>query len=161
MGRWPKKGKHKATTFGNLTRSQLMTRVKSSGNKTTELRMAHLLRRAGLKGWRRHFPLPGKPDFAWPLEKLAIFVDGCFWHGHECGKNISPQSNAEAWREKINGNRRRDRRVTRRLRQRGWSVLRIWECRLRNAPDVCLRRIRRALQPCAQEPARKSTVRSN
>ncbi len=59
MTHWPKKGKHRATTFGNLTRSQLMTRVKSSGNKTTEVRMAQLLRKAGVKGWRRHLPLPG------------------------------------------------------------------------------------------------------
>ena len=146
MGRWPKKGKHRATTFGNLTRSQLMTRVKSSGNKTTELRMAQLLRKAGLKGWRRHLPLPGKPDFAWPARKVAVFVDGCFWHGHDCGKNIRPRTNAEAWRDKITNNKRRDRRIARELRLAGWSVLRIWECRLSDAPHVCIRRIRRALR---------------
>ena len=146
MGRWPKKGKHRATTFGNLNRSQLMTRVKSSGNKTTEGRMARLLRKAGVKGWRRHLPLPGKPDFAWPAQKVIVFVDGCFWHGHDCGKNVRPRTNAQEWREKISNNKRRDRRVASQLRRRGWSVLRIWECRLRCAPYVCIRRIRRALE---------------
>jgi len=123
-----------------------MTRVKSSGNKTTEKRLAELLRKAGLKGWRRHLPLPGKPDFAWPALKVAVFVDGCFWHGHDCGKNISPRTNAEAWREKIRNNKRRDTRTTRQLRRQGWCVLRIWECRLRNSAEVCISRIRRALE---------------
>ena len=151
MGRWPTKGRNRATSFGVLTRSQLMTRVKSRGNVTTELRMAQLLRKAGLRGWRRHLPLPGKPDFAWPAYRVAVFVDGCFWHGHDCGKNISPRTNAKAWREKIENNRRRDRRAARQLRQRGWSVLRIWECQLRRSPDMSVRRIMRALQMRANE----------
>lgn len=153
MTRWPKKGKHRATTFGTLSRSQLMTRIKSSGNKTTEIRMVHLLRKGGVKGWRRHLPLPGKPDFAWPAQKVVVFVDGCFWHGHDCGKNISPRTNAREWREKIRNNKIRDRRVASQLRRRGWSVLRIWECRLRCAPHVCIRRIRRALEKRPAEMA--------
>lgn len=151
MGRWPIKGRNRATNFGLLTRSQLMTRVKSRGNVTTELRMAQLLRKAGLRGWRRHLPLPGRPDFAWPAYRVAVFVDGCFWHGHDCGKNISPRTNAKAWREKIQNNRRRDRRAARQLRQRGWSVLRVWECQLRRSPERCVTRIRRALQMRANE----------
>jgi len=151
MGRWPKRGKNRVTTFGSLTRSQLMARVKSSGNKTTEVRMVHLLRKAGLKGWRRHLTLPGKPDFAWPIQKVAVFVDDCFWHGHDCGKNVSPRTNAQAWQEKIRNNKRRDRRAANQLRRRGWSVLRIWECRLRSAPNVCVRRIRRAVEKRARE----------
>ena len=146
MARWPGKGRNRATTFGNLTRSQLMTRVRSSGNNTTEIRMMHLLRKAGLKGWRRHLRLPGKPDFAWPNQKVALFVDGCFWHGHDCGKNIKPRTNAQAWQEKITNTKRRDRRTARQLRIGGWSVLRIWECRLRDAPDACIGRLRRALE---------------
>jgi len=141
VGRWPGKATEQQTTFGHLSRSELMKRVRSSGNETTELRMARLLRTAGLKGWRRHMPLPGRPDFVWHGERVALFVDGCFWHGHDCGKNISPKTNAAKWREKIEGNRRRDRRVARQLRARGWSVVRIWECQLRNRPEWCLRRI--------------------
>lgn len=76
---------------------------------------------------------------------MAVFVDGCFWHGHDCGKNITPRRNAEAWKRKILGNRRRDRRVDRQLRELGWSVVRIFECQLLHRPDACLRRIRRCL----------------
>ena len=153
MGGWPKKGRNRATTFGSLNRSQLMARVRSSGNKTTEQRMVKLLRKAGLKGWRRHLSLPGKPDFAWPALKVAVFVDGCFWHGHDCGKNINPRTNAEAWQNKIENNRRRDRRASRQLRAEGWSVLRIWECRLKSRPKTCIKRIRRAVEARAAKRA--------
>ena len=135
-----------ATTFGDLSRSELMRRIRSSGNKTTELALISLLRKAGLGGWRRHLPLPGKPDFAWRARKVAVFVDGCFWHGHNCGKNVTPVTNAVMWREKIEGNRRRDRRVASQLRAKGWSVIRIWECRLRQAPERCVKRIAQKLK---------------
>ena len=92
--------------------------------------MAALLRRSRLKGWRRHSPLPGRPDFAWPRFRVALFVDGCFWHG--CPRCYqTPKSNVDYWRTKVAGNRRRDRSVSRRLRERGWVVLRVWECRLK------------------------------
>lgn len=146
MSRWPGKPDRQPTTFGSLTRSQLMSRVRSVGNETTERRLARLLRKTGLNGWRRHLRLPGKPDFAWPKEKVAVFVDGCFWHGHDCGKNVTPRTNASAWREKIERNQRRDRRVTRQLRRAGWSVVRVWECRLRKQPEACMRRVERALR---------------
>lgn len=120
----------------------MLSAVRGKGNKTTELRLATALRFFGLKGWRRHLLLPGKPDFAWPKQKVAVFVDGCFWHG--CPKCYrAPKHNAEFWQEKIETNRRRDRRVARQLRSRGWSVLRIWECHLPN--PTTLTRIRRAL----------------
>ncbi|MCH8804457.1 MAG: very short patch repair endonuclease [Planctomycetes bacterium] len=122
-----------------------MSRVRSRGNNTTELRLASLLRHSGLSGWRRHQPLPGRPDFVWPKLRVAVFVDGCFWHGHNCGKNISPKTNAAAWQTKISGNKARDRRVTRLLRDRGWLVLRIWECRLSRQHTRCIRRIELAL----------------
>jgi DNA mismatch endonuclease (patch repair protein) len=88
----------------------------------------------------------GKPDFAWPKEHVALFIDGCFWHGHLCGKNINPTTNAELWAQKIAGNRLRDRRVTRKLRSAGWSVVRIWECWLKQNPDRCLERLNKRLR---------------
>jgi len=145
MSRWPGNAKKEHTTFGGLSRAQLMSRVRSKGNESTEMRLASLLRKAGLHGWRRNRPLPGNPDFVWACKKLVLFVDGCFWHGHRCGKNITPKTNAKEWRRKINGNLARDRRVTRLLRHRGWHVLRIWECQLAKRPDVCIIRIRRVL----------------
>lgn len=146
MSRWPGNAELERTTFGSLSRGQLMSRVLSTGNQTTEERLASLLRRMGLRGWRRHLPLPGKPDFAWPKAKVAVFVDGCFWHGHDCGKDISPSTNAEAWQKKIDRNQARDRRVSRLLRRRGWAVIRIWECHLAKEPTRCLWRIRKAMK---------------
>lgn len=143
MKRWPGDPRKERTPFGGLRRGELMSRVRSSGNLTTERRLAALLRRAGVKGWRRHQRLPGRPDYVWPNLKLAVFVDGCFWHGHACGRNLAPRTNAKAWREKIERNRARDRRVAGALRRMGWSVLRIWECHLAKAPDRCLARIRK------------------
>jgi len=122
-----------------------MSRIRSAGNATTELRLLRLFRQAKVKGWRRNYPLPGKPDFAFPQSKVAVFVDGCFWHGHECGRNLTPMRNAKAWREKIDGNQQRDQRVSRELRRLGWRVVRIWECSLTKQPEVSLRRVRRLL----------------
>lgn len=123
-----------------------MSRVRSKGNQTTERRLASLLRKARLTGWRRHQPLPGRPDFVWPNLKVAVFVDGCFWHGHDCGKNVTPKTNAKAWRDKIERTQNRDQRVTRSLRQLGWDVIRIWECRLTKEPDHCIQKIKLKLE---------------
>ncbi len=145
MSRWPGSSKHTKTTFGGLSRSVLMSRIRSKRNASTELKLLLLLRSARLHGWRRDFLLPGKPDFVFPRGKLAVFVDGCFWHGHECGRNLKPKRNAALWRGKIVGNKNRDRRVTRKLRAAGWTVVRIWECALAKRPLNCLQRIQRAL----------------
>jgi len=145
MSRWPGNANKQLTTFGCLTRSQLMSRVRSRGNKTTEERLATLFRKAGLHGWRRNQAIIGNPDFIWPKIKFAVFVDGCFWHGHRCGKNISPKTNARKWRDKIIGNIARDRHISHELRKRGWIVIRIWECDLAKNPTGCLSRIKRVL----------------
>ena len=145
MSRWPGNASRQRTTFGNLSRAELMSRVRSKGNQTTEKRLASLLRKEGLHGWRRHQALPGCPDFVWPSLNVAVFVDGCFWHGHDCGKNITPRTNARAWRDKINRNKTRDRRVNRLLRVEGWKVLRVWECHLGRNAQRCVRGISRRL----------------
>lgn len=142
---WPGNAKRETTSFGSLSRSVLMSRIRSSRNQTTELKFVALLHAAKVRGWRRNYPLVGKPDFVFPVPKLAVFVDGCFWHGHNCGRNLKPKRNAVAWRIKITGNQFRDRRVARNLRTAGWTVIRVWECRLAKQPAVCLRRIERAL----------------
>lgn len=151
MNPWPGDARRERTTFGRLSRGQLMSRVRSTGNVTTEMRLATLLRREGLSGWRRHLAIAGRPDFVWPSAKLAVFVDGCFWHGHGCGKNIAPKTNAKAWADKIARNRRRDRRQTNALRRQGWRVVRIWECQLAKKPGDCLGKIARSLT-CGVRP---------
>ncbi|MBL9200931.1 MAG: DNA mismatch endonuclease Vsr [Opitutaceae bacterium] len=107
-------------------RSALMALIRGRGNKGTELRLIAIFRAHGITGWRRGSSLPGRPDFVFPELKLAVFVDGCFWHGCPV-HGTQPRQNARFWREKIARNRARDRRVTRELRNRGWRVLRIWE----------------------------------
>ena len=112
--------------FTPAQRSQVMSRIRSRGNKATELALASLFRRHGLTGWRRHQPVFGKPDFVFPKLRLAVFVDGCFWHG--CPIHATkPRNNAAFWRKKLAANRARDRKVNRTLRAAGWRVVRLWE----------------------------------
>lgn len=145
MSRWPGNAQREQTTFGSLNRGQLMSRVRSTGNQTTEMQLAKLLRKARLSGWRRHQPLPGRPDFVWSRLKVAVFVDGCFWHGHSC-RNLTPKTNTSAWQDKIAKTQARDRRANRQLRRLGWKVIRIWECRLTSVPHNCLRRIKHKIE---------------
>ncbi len=114
-----------ADIFTKAKRSDVMSRIKGTGNKETELRLIGIFKTHGITGWRRRWPLEGKPDFVFPKLKLAVFVDGCFWHG--CPIHATqPKQNAAFWREKIARNQTRDRFVTRTLRRAGWRVLRIW-----------------------------------
>ena len=112
-----------------------MAAVRSRGNTTTELLFGKLLWAAGFRGYRKHWNVAGKPDFAWPGRKIAVFVDGCFWHGCSKCKHL-PQTNVEFWRNKIEANQARDKRVTRVLRSQGWRVIRVRECRIRKPSSL-------------------------
>lgn len=120
------------------------------GNKETEVALAKLMRRNGIKGWRRRQSLFGKPDFLFRAARLAIFVDGCFWHG--CLKHSKvPRNNRPFWLKKLEGNKKRDRMVNRVLRSQGWRVLRIWEHELSlKNQHRCIAKIRRALMAGGQ-----------
>jgi DNA mismatch endonuclease (patch repair protein) len=132
--------------FTKSKRSQVMSRIRSSGNKETELALAKLLRRNKIIGWRRHQPIFGKPDFIFRKAKIAIFVDGCFWHS--CPRHATrPKTNPAFWRKKLARNQARDLTVTRTLRAQGWKVLRLWEHDLaRRAQPRLLQKIHRALR---------------
>lgn len=122
-----------------------MAAVRSRGNKATEVFLAKFFRAHGLKGWRRHAAIPGRPDFVFSREKVAIFVDGCFWHG--CAKHCRmPASNQEYWLAKIARNKKRDRRVRIELRASGWTALRIWEHELKGSQDRLLKKVMAALK---------------
>jgi DNA mismatch endonuclease, patch repair protein len=123
-----------------------MARVRSEGNLTTERRLVILLRQQRVSGWRRHFPLPGHPDFAWPKERVVVFVDGCFWHGHKCDRNLIPRTNLLLWQKKIANTKLRDKKANGTLRKLKWKVVRVWECRLAKDPARCLRRIQKTLE---------------
>lgn len=108
-----------ADIVSKAKRSEIMSRIRSRGNQRTEMAMVKLLRANRITGWRRHYPIEGKPDFAFPKQKVAVFVDGCFWHG--CPKCFRmPKTNRKFWEDKIYANKRRDTAVRRALRQRGW-----------------------------------------
>jgi DNA mismatch endonuclease, patch repair protein len=126
-------------------RSRIMAAIRSTGNQSTELALARLLRSHRICGWRRHLSLPGRPDYVFKLQRLAVFVDGCFWHGcPRCYKQ--PTKNTQFWREKVRSNRERDRTVDRKLRAEGWAVLRIWEHSLSHRAGIgVIQRVTRAL----------------
>jgi DNA mismatch endonuclease (patch repair protein) len=136
-----------ADVFTAEKRSVVMSRIRASGNRDTELRLVRLLRESGIGGWRRNKKVFGKPDFIFPSRRVAIFVDGCFWHRHPgCRFCYTPKSRMEFWLPKFERNIARDRLVTRTLRRADWKVVRIWECQLTSKKaSYVLRRIRRAL----------------
>ncbi len=123
-------------------RSEVMSRIRGKRNLTTELKLVALFKAAGIRGWRRHLPLFGRPDFVFQKEKVVVFTDGDFWHGRFPRR---PASNADYWLKKIENNQRRDRKVSRKLRKGGWSVIRIWEDDLRKRPLYCVSRVARKL----------------
>ena len=128
----------------NSARSHLMSQIRSRGNKETELRFVAFLRHAGISGWWRHQPLFGKPDFIFRSVRIAVFVDGCFWHAcPRCFK--PPQTNRKYWDAKIARNIRRDRTVNRTLRNSGWRVVRIWSHQL-SKPNAVMARLHKAIE---------------
>lgn len=132
-----------ADVFTKAKRSLVMSRIRGRGNKDTEIVLAALLRRNRIVGWRRHHAIFGRPDFVFAKLRLAIFVDGCFWHG--CPRHATqPKNNAAFWMKKLAGNRARDRLVSRTLRAKGWRVMRIWEHDLtkKNQPRLLRRLLR-------------------
>lgn len=118
-----------ADIFTKTKRSEIMSRVHSSGNRSTELRLIKVFNELGITGWRRHYNVKGHPDFVFLEKRIAIFVDGCFWHGHDC-RNTRPKNNHDYWEEKRQKNIAHDENITELFINRGWTVIRIWECEL-------------------------------
>lgn len=113
-------------TISTKERSRLMARVRSTGNKSTELAFIYLATRLGMTGWRRRLRIMGKPDFVFPSSKVIVFIDGCFWHMCPTHCRV-PATNRIYWITKLAANRRRDHLTTVRLRKQGWKVFRVWE----------------------------------
>jgi len=126
-------------------RSRIMAQIRSSENASTEAPLVALLKKNGITGWRRHFNLVGKPDLVFPRRRVAIFVDGCFWHRCPLHGHL-PRANNLFWLRKLKANQKRDRHVNAQLDVKGWVVIRIWEHDMRSDALVCLRRIRLVLQ---------------
>jgi DNA mismatch endonuclease (patch repair protein) len=123
--------------YSREKRSEIMSKIRSRGNRTTELRLVSMFRSLKITGWRRHIPiflfvarrslpLTVRPDFVFKKDRLVVFVEGCFWHG--CPRHSAlPATSTDRWRTKIEGNVARDARVHSALRRGGWNVVRIWE----------------------------------
>ena len=126
-----------ADVFNKEKRSAIMRQVRSKGNKSTELKLIEVFESLGIKGWRRNYSVIGHPDFVFLKQRLAIFVDGCFWHSHDC-RNTRPANNADYWLAKRERNKKHDDEISRRFEKRGWTVLRIWECELKKSNRASL-----------------------
>ena len=129
-------------SFSKEKRSDIMSHIRSKGNKSTELKLIALFRANRISGWRRNSKIFGNPDFVFPQYKLCVFVDGCFWHGCKlCPVGRLPKSNRKYWKDKIEKNRKRDKKVSKTLRDDGYFVVRIRECKLKKNSKKQLSRI--------------------
>jgi len=107
----------------------MMARVRGKDTKP-ELYVRSTVHREGFRYRLHDARLPGKPDLAFPRYRIAVFVHGCFWHGHDCPRGWRPSSNVEFWDAKIDANVARDREKQAALKESDWTVVVIWECRL-------------------------------
>lgn len=121
-------------------RSYCMTQIKATNTKP-EILLRKLLWQSGARGYRLHSTVAGKPDVYFPTKKIAIFLDGCFWHGCPYCR-LKPKSNARFWKDKLLGNRSRDRIVSAKLRRQGIVVLRFREHRFMRRPEQCINKIK-------------------
>lgn len=131
--------------FTKRKRSQIMGRIKGRDTKP-EIMVRSMVHRMGFRFRLHRKTLPGNPDIVLTRYKKAIFVHGCFWHGHKgCVRSKRPTSNEEFWNKKLEKNIVRDKRVRRKLHRNGWKVLVVWQCEIRK-PEILLGRLKRFLR---------------
>lgn len=111
-------------------RSENMRRIQSRDTQPERV-VRSILHRLGYR-FRLRSMLPGRPDVVLPKHQAVVFVHGCFWHSHGCSRGNIPKSNRAYWRKKLEGNAARDRRNAAALRNMGWRVVVIWECRIKD-----------------------------
>ena len=123
--------------FSISKRSEVMSKIRGQGNRSTERRMAAMLRARGISGWQMHpMDVRGKPDFFFPDLRIALFLDGCFWH--QCPKcSQRPKQNQSFWADKLAANVRRDSRTRRALNRAGLCVIRLWEHDIEKMTNRC------------------------
>jgi len=109
-------------------------------NTRPEVKLRKLLWSEGVRGYRIHYNLPGKPDIVFTKKKIAIFMDGCFWH--KCPVCFQePETRKEFWMKKIQSNIDRDKKVDKQLKDDGWTVIRIWEHEIKKEPENAVKKI--------------------
>lgn len=141
-----------ADIVDQATRSRMMSGIRGKNTKPERIVRSHL-HRSGLR-FRLHKKLPGRPDLVFPKYGAAVFVNGCFWHGHDCGAFRIPKTRSDFWEAKIMGNRARDARVNLELRRLGWRTFTVWECELRNQSDPNLSKTLNRLAARIRKPLR-------
>ena len=119
-----------ADNHSKEVRSRNMSRIRSTDNKPEEI-VRKFLFAQGFRYRKNDKKLPGKPDIVLPKYRTVIFVNGCFWHKHDCPRFVWPSSNQDYWRPKILGNVERDKKNADQLRSQGWNVIVVWECELK------------------------------
>ena len=130
-----------------------MKSVRGKGNKTTEGRFRAALISAGISGWKLNVrTIEGSPDFFFANEKIAIFLDGCFWHGCELCGHI-PKNNKSFWETKIARNKERDIRNTALLKSKGIIVIRFWEHEIGKSLQKCIAKVRKTIGKQIKKPA--------
>lgn len=121
-----------ADVFTPEQRSRIMRQVKSK-NTSAEIEVRRIVWRLGFRYRLHRHDLPGVPDLVFPMRKKIIFIHGCFWHGHECARgNRIPKSNHEYWLAKVEKNKARDNANQESLQNKGWTIMIVWECALKN-----------------------------
>lgn len=138
-------------------RSRTMSRIRSKNTKA-EVILRKSLRGLGLRGYRIHYNVAGRPDIAFTSVKLAVFIDGDFWHGY-LWKNRGSVPIKQYWKEKIAGNMARDKRINSELKKQGWKVIRIWEHEALKTPQASALKVFRAYTSL-KEAATKDTCKS-
>lgn len=129
-----------ADTLTTAARSRQMSRIRAKDTQP-EWVVRRTVHGMGYRYVLHDRRLPGTPDLVFPSRKCVILVQGCFWHGHKCGRGFKPATNVAFWATKITGNRARDARSIRALRSLGWQVLMVWECATgkRGLPELTVR----------------------
>jgi DNA mismatch endonuclease (patch repair protein) len=126
------------------TRSRVMARIRSK-DTSPELALRRALYARGVRGWRCHAKyVPGKPDISFTRRRVAVFVDGCFWHGHP--DYFTPGKSGEYWDKKISRTKERDRLANEALASAGWTVLRFWDFEVENELDACVYQVAEAVK---------------
>jgi DNA mismatch endonuclease (patch repair protein) len=128
------------------TRSQNMANIKAKNTKP-ELLLRKSLFKKGYR-YRTHYPLKGKPDIVFVKKKLAIFVNGCFWHGHGCKVDHVSKSNVNFWSKKITNNKKRDGKVRKVLSKDGWKIIVVWECDIRDNLTSVTKGVAKIIEQC-------------
>ena len=131
-------------TLTTEQRSENMRRIRST-DTGPEIAVRRLLHREGFRFRLHSKVVPGTPDIVLPRYRLAVFVHGCFWHGHDCKDGRRPKSNTEYWDRKLQRNAERDAERRKELRSRGWKTVVVWSCEIRDEKRI-LQRIRRRLK---------------